>query len=175
MHPCLACLLLVLALPASAQIYKYTDAKGNVVFSQQPPEGIKSELVELPKTNTAPPPPATQTPAKQLDSTASVQSYRVLELTDLPADGTLRANNGRFSVSVRIEPALRSGHHLRLLLDGNAYGQPSRTLRLQLSEIERGEHRLAVEVLAGEEQIQKSSERTITVLRTSIHNPSRGH
>ena len=37
MRPLLICLLLSLALPASAQIYKYTDANGNTVFTDQPP------------------------------------------------------------------------------------------------------------------------------------------
>ena len=50
-----ACLLCTLALPAAAQIYKYTDANGNTVFTNQPPEGQSSETVELPPTNTVQP------------------------------------------------------------------------------------------------------------------------
>jgi len=69
MRQCLALLLLVFALPAAAQIYKYTDASGNTAYSNQPPNGTKAETVELPPLNSvetvvpaAPPPlPATQT------------------------------------------------------------------------------------------------------------------
>ena len=47
---------LLLAIPASAQIYKTTDEHGNVVFTDSPPPG-EGEQVELPQTNTTPPPP----------------------------------------------------------------------------------------------------------------------
>ncbi len=35
-------ILLLIALPAAAQIYKYTDANGNMAYSNQPPNGTKS-------------------------------------------------------------------------------------------------------------------------------------
>ena len=55
MRRTLACLLLILALPVSAQIYKYTDANGNTVFTNQLPEGQAAETVELPPTTTGGP------------------------------------------------------------------------------------------------------------------------
>lgn len=51
MRQSLALLLLMLALPAVAQIYKYTDANGNTAYSSQPPDGTKAETVELPPLN----------------------------------------------------------------------------------------------------------------------------
>ncbi|WP_353189078.1 DUF4124 domain-containing protein, partial [Pseudomonas sp.] len=39
-------MLLLIALPAAAQIYKYTDAAGNTAYSNQPPDGVKAEPVE---------------------------------------------------------------------------------------------------------------------------------
>ena len=38
MRTLLTCLLLALSLPATAQIYSYTDANGNTVYTNQPPE-----------------------------------------------------------------------------------------------------------------------------------------
>jgi hypothetical protein len=35
-----------LAVPAAATLYKWTDANGRVVYSDQPPIGIKSEIVQ---------------------------------------------------------------------------------------------------------------------------------
>ena len=50
--------VLVLAAPAQAlTIYKYTDAQGNTVFSDQAPQGVASEQVTLPAVNTVQPPP----------------------------------------------------------------------------------------------------------------------
>ncbi|MFU1922692.1 DUF4124 domain-containing protein, partial [Klebsiella pneumoniae] len=47
-----SCLLLAAALPAMAQIYQYTDANGNKVFTNQPPDGVQAQTVELQPTNT---------------------------------------------------------------------------------------------------------------------------
>ena len=44
-------MLLLIALPAAAQIYKYTDADGNTAYSNQPPDGVKAQPVELPPLN----------------------------------------------------------------------------------------------------------------------------
>ena len=43
--------LLLIALPAAAQIYKYTDANGNTVYSDHSPDGVKAQPVELPPLN----------------------------------------------------------------------------------------------------------------------------
>jgi hypothetical protein len=118
----IACLLCTLALPAAAQIYKYTDSNGNTVFTNQPPEGQTTETVELPPTNTVM--PQIPTPNSQASTPEqSQQPYKRLNLADLPSDEALRANNGTFSVGVDIEPSLRAGHSLRLILDGQPYGQ----------------------------------------------------
>lgn len=166
------CLLCTLALPAAAQIYKYTDANGNTVFTNQPPEGQSSESVELKPTNTVEvqKPVAGKEPARPADD---LPPYRELVLTDIPTDEALRANNGNFSVGVKILPRLQSGHAFRLLLDGQPYGQPSNVPRLQLTNVDRGEHSLSVEVIAGERQVQQSPTVVFTVQRISVNSPAR--
>ena len=173
MRPLLACLLLALALPTSAQIYKYTDANGNTVFTNQPPDGTAAESVELPPTNTV----EMQTPSMPAsDDNAPAQSeapYSVLSLTGIPDDEAMRANNGTFVVGVNIQPRLQPGHQLRLILDGEPYGQASNVPSLQLTNVERGEHSLAVAVVAGERIIQQSATETFTVQRISVNSPAR--
>ncbi len=171
MRPLLAGLLLALALPATAQIYKYTDANGNTVFTNQPPDGTASEQVVLPPTNAV----QAQPPAKPLKQPAQDEqdgSYQVLELADLPDDEALRANNGTFSVSVRLEPRLRPGHSLRLRLDGQPYGQAANVPRLQVVNVDRGEHSLAVDVLAGTKVVQSSAPVSFTVQRVNTSSPA---
>ncbi|MDD0845228.1 DUF4124 domain-containing protein [Pseudomonas sp. Gutcm_11s] len=167
-----ACLLCTLALPAAAQIYKYTDSNGNTVFTNQPPEGQSAESVELPPTNTveSQQPKATQ---QSQDSGQEQFAYSLLELTDIPSEEALRANNGTFTVGVNIDPDLQPGHSLRLLLDGQPYGQPTNVPRLQLVNIDRGEHSLAVEVVASGQQVQQSAGITFTVQRVSTNSPAR--
>jgi len=174
MRPLLACLLLVLALPASAQIYKYTDANGNTVFTNQPPDGTAAESVDLPPTNTV----EMQTPKMSADapgnsSTQNEAPYSVLRLTGIPDEEAMRANNGTFIVSVSIEPRLQPGHRLRLILDGEPYGQASNVPSLQLTNVDRGEHSLAVAVVAGERIVQQSATETFTVQRISVNSPAR--
>ncbi|WJN59192.1 DUF4124 domain-containing protein [Pseudomonas sp. SO81] len=167
-----ACLLCTLALPAAAQIYKYTDSNGNTVFTNQPPEGQATESVELQPTNTVEPQqPVVVEQPKTVEKEQAAYSH--LALSDMPSEEALRANNGTFTVSVDIEPRLRPGHSLRLLLDGQPYGQPSNVPRLQLTEIDRGEHTLAVEVLSGQRQVQQSEPVTFTVQRISLNSPAR--
>lgn len=171
MRRILTCLLLLLALPASAQIYKYTDANGNTVFTNQPPDGQNAETVELPATNTVEAQPLTTPPSTPAGAVSSA-SYSVLELTGIPSDQALRANNGTFSVGVQLEPRLAATHRLRLLLDGQPYGQPSNVPRLQLINVDRGEHSLAVEILNGEQSIQQSASVTFTVQRVNTSSPA---
>lgn len=176
MRQCLALLLLVFALPAAAQIYKYTDASGNTAYSNQPPNGTKAETVELPPLNSvetvvpaAPPPlPATQ---NQNQNQQTAATYQVLALKDLPQDEALRANNGSFTVGVAIEPRLQPGHLLQLLVDGAPYGQPTNIPRLQVMELDRGEHSFSVQVLENQRSIQQSETVNLTVQRVHVGRP----
>ncbi len=182
MRQCLALLLLVFALPAAAQIYKYTDASGNTAYSNQPPNGTKAETVELPPLNSvetvvpaAPPPlPATQTQTQTQSQTRNPQSaaaYQVLALKDLPQEEALRANNGSFTVGVAIEPRLQPGHLLQLIVDGAPYGQPTNIPRLQVMELERGEHSFSVQLLENQRSIQQSETVNLTVQRVHVGKP----
>lgn len=178
MRQCLALLLLVFALPAAAQIYKYTDASGNTAYSNQPPNGTKAETVELPPLNSvetvvpaAPPPlPAAQN-QNQNQNQQTAATYQVLALKDLPQDEALRANNGSFTVGVAIEPRLQPGHLLQLIVDGAPYGQPTNIPRLQVMELERGEHSFSVQVLDNQRSIQQSETVNLTVQRVHVGRP----
>jgi len=163
-------ILLLIALPAAAQIYKYTDANGNTAYSNQPPDGVQAQPLELPPLNRVEPqaPSAPQAPTAEQPQPPRI-AYEVLELAGLPTDEALRANNGTFTVNVLIKPRLQPPHQLRLLLDDQPYGQPSNVPVLQLINIDRGEHRLAVQVIDGQTVIQQSPPAVFTVQR--VHTP----
>ncbi|MDH4570300.1 DUF4124 domain-containing protein [Pseudomonas sp. BN414] len=167
----ISCLLLAVALPAAAQIYKYTDANGNTVFTNQPPDGTPTEKVELPPTNAVQIQPPSQ-PANDDASAEQQAAYNLVELTNLPDEEALRANNGTFSVGVRLDPRLQPGHSLRLRLDGEPYGQPTNVPRLQVQNVDRGEHTLMVDVLAGTTVVQSSAPITFTVQRVNTSSPA---
>lgn len=171
MRSLLLCLLVLIALPAAAQIYKYTDANGNTAYSNQPPDGVKAQPVELPPLNSVElqPPSEPVAPAQASSREQPGSAYQVLELTGLPTEEALRANNGTFTIGVRAQPRLQSPHLFRLLLDGQPYGQPTNVPRLQLVNIDRGEHSLAVQVIDGDTLVQQSETVTFTVQR--VHQP----
>lgn len=172
----LLCLAVSMALPAHAQIYKYKDAAGNTVFGDQPPDGRPAEQVKLPPPNTvqtAPPASASQ-PSVQPETGAPQVPYSRLELTGLPDEGgALRANDGGFSVGVIMQPPLSPDHTLRLLLDNKPYAEVDTATGFTLNEIDRGEHRLALEVLMDGKPIQRSEDAVFTVQRVSVNSPAR--
>ncbi|MBV7489536.1 DUF4124 domain-containing protein [Pseudomonas sp. PDM30] len=167
-------ILLLVVLPATAQIYKYTDANGATAYSNQPPDGISAQPVDLPPLNSVErqpsgeAAPAAEAKAEAAHNELPHKTYEVLELTGLPSTEALRANNGTFTVTVLIKPRLQGPHLLRLLLDGQPYGQPGNVPILQLVNIDRGEHRLAVQVIDGENVVQQSPAVTFTVQRVHI-------
>lgn len=173
MRTLLTCLLLALSLPATAQIYSYTDAKGNTVYTNQPPEGSDAKAIDLPPTNSVAAQPVSAPASSPADnSNNAANPYRVLQLTDIPDDEALRANNGTFSVGVILQPALAAGHQLQLLLDGQPSGPPSSRPPLQVTNAARGEHSLAVQVLSAGRVLQQSPALTFTVQRVNTSSPA---
>ena len=72
MRRLLACLLLAASLPAMAEIFSYTDANGNTVFTNDPPPDSNAQSVNLPPVNgmTATPNSSPSTPPENTPSTA---------------------------------------------------------------------------------------------------------
>jgi hypothetical protein len=163
-------ILLLIALPAVAQIYKYTDANGNTVYSDHSPDGVQAQPVELPPLNRVEPQTPSTPPPSSTETREPVRNaYDILELAGLPTEEALRANNGTFTVQVLIKPRLQPPHQLRLVLDDEPYGQPSNVPILQLVNVDRGEHRLAVQVVDGQTVIQQSAPVPLSVQR--VHKP----
>lgn len=73
----LAALLLLAAGPAAATLYKWTDANGRVVYSDQPPPGnIKSEIMQ------GPPPPSNTTAVKDFNKQEGEFKKRQLDAAE---------------------------------------------------------------------------------------------
>ncbi len=162
-------ILLLIALPVAAQIYKYTDANGNTVYSDHSPDGVQAQPLELPPLNRVEPQAPSAPPAPEDNREPARHAYDILELAGLPSEEALRANNGTFTVQVLIKPRLQPPHQLRLVLDDVPYGQPSNVPILQMVNVDRGEHRLAVQVIDGQTIIQQSPPAPLSVQR--VHKP----
>lgn len=168
-------LLLGLSLPlcsAAAQIYHYTDEQGNRVFTDSPPISVDAERLDLPRVNSVPRtlPPKDKTQSSIEDEAAPLYSQLTLQVPDEEA---IRANNGSFTVTVSITPALAAQHRLQLLVDGQPHGMPSSSLQLSAANLDRGEHALAVQVLSGKRLIQQSADVAVVVQRIHLNSPAR--
>jgi hypothetical protein len=148
----LALLVLLFAAEAAAatKIYKIVDRDGNVVFTDQPPsEAADAAEVELRSGNSFEATPLEPEPwivdAANGDESGPAPYTRATIVA--PAnDESVRDNAGNVTVSVSVAPALRAGDQVRLLLDGLPHGT-SRGLEFTLSNVDRGTHTLAVEVI----------------------------
>lgn len=192
MRPLFFLIALLFAVPASAQIYKYIDANGHTAFSSQPPNDTKAEPIDLqplPNVQTPPADDAAQPapgaagapakpaagadrnspktgPSTPVQPGAKALPYQRLALTDLPTADALRANNGNISVGVDISPALSGTRLVRLVLDGEVYGQATnQTKGLKLENLDRGDHSMAVQVVDGDQVIQQSGDVEFTIQR----------
>ena len=167
-------LLLALMAPAMAQIYKYTDDKGNTVFTNEPPEGVDADAVDLPPANTVyiKTPEAPPALANEQASDRRQQPYRSLAIGGIPDEQALRANNGTFVVNAQLNPPLKQGHQIRFLLDGVPQAEPGSATALQLTNVDRGSHLLEVEVISGGQVVQRAEEQ-FTVQRVHTSSPAR--
>lgn len=147
MRNLLLCLLL-LSLPTFAQVYTYIDAEGNRVFTDKPQRG-DAEAVQLAPSNSMPAPDSMSQPAAVVEPTSRPAGYQMLRILIPQPDATVRNNAGSLIVTATSEPALHAGHSYRLLLNGEAVGEPGRSPVFPLENIDRGTHKLAVEVIDG--------------------------
>ncbi len=140
-------LLLCVVQLASAAIYTYIDADGERVFTDKPPRGQHTETINIAPSNQMSAPTVKPPPVYQAEPEPLAVQYQVLRILVPEPDATLRANDRQLIVTVSSEPSLHEGHHYRLILDGKPVGEPSRSPVFPLTEMERGTHQLAVEII----------------------------
>lgn len=173
------CVLGLLTGPAAAQIYSWTDAEGNRVFSDQPREGASA--VELQPTNVVPPAPSRDA-GQSLSSSQPVAAalYQELSITDPAHDSAVRSNEGELAITVTTNPPLSGSHLLKLSIDGvlSQTGMPgtgAAVHQLIAQNIDRGSHDIAAVIVdARGAELQRSTPVTVHLQRTSLNQPSRG-
>jgi len=142
---------------AQAEVYRWVDKNGNVIFSDQPhPDAEKIEIDILPSfTPVAIPESVSE---EQQEGEQEVPSYKVTILT--PAnDATIRNNAGLVNINAKVTPPLDQDRNdqLTVKLDGQTLGEPSTSPNFTLSEVERGTHTVQVVVVDKDKKAIKSS------------------
>jgi hypothetical protein len=172
-------LAMVIMAPASyagPQIYKVTDGKNGVVFTDNP--GLKDstadrnvEEIELKELNTVAP-IQMQTPADPSASASSKAEAAVeptVSIMEPANESTVAMGPGNFAVSASATPTLSRGERLVLLMDGVAQGPPQSSASWFIEGVLRGPHDLVVQRTTSRGKVIASSEAVrIYVLRPSL-------
>jgi len=176
----MVCLSMVLV-PAYGAVYKYVDEKGNVIKYSDKPQKPGDKPISMPKpaleyqSKPAPatPPAATpetttEQPKQEEQSSATV--YSAVEILNPEDQATIRANSGSIPVSIASEPTLdtSAGHHYVVIVDGTQHQQTTAT-SFQLTDIDRGQHAISVEIQDQDGQTLVSSNSvTVFVHKASV-------
>lgn len=130
----------VLADQNAKKVFVTRDANGVLVFSDSPaPDSEEVNFTTRPNVMEAT--DATM-PAKKQTTTEPFE----VAITQPEDQGTVRDNTGSVYVSGRISPMFQRGLRVRLLVDGKPDGEPQNNAVFILRNVERGEHKLQMEL-----------------------------
>ncbi len=149
--------LLLTPVLVQAQIYKSVDEEGNTVYRDTPDDNAEEFVV--PSLNTIPMPRWQAPAADKEEPEEAAFRYTTLAISSPSADQTLFINTGNVPVNIVVQPTLRQDDSLRVLLDGSRVVNDSRELSHLLNNVDRGEHRLQVEIVDKKgKRLQSSAE-----------------
>lgn len=174
-------LFIVLALAStttwsSADVYRWTDADGQVHYTDRPRPGAERiTIIVSPPASGAPGGTSTSSGAQEPEpdeSPAPVERYQSLNITSPTQEQVLWNIEGQLEVAAAVEPPLQPGHALQFTLDGQtALAEPGST-SVQFQDIFRGEHSLQVEVVDAEGRTLVASPTTrFYVRQNALPNP----
>jgi hypothetical protein len=171
-------LILISLFPAfvnAADVYRWTDADGEVHYSDRPKEGAELVTIEEAQTFSTPAPTTSSstrsTGTRGADGDKS-PAYSLFEIVTPQQEEVLWNIGGELNVALRLTPRLQSGHTVSVFLDGEPVRKlPRGSTRAQLSDVFRGTHTLHAEVQdrAGA-AVATTDSVQFTVQQTSIQN-----
>jgi hypothetical protein len=170
---------------SAAKTYRWVDAQGVVHYSDTPQPGAEQVTLPSAQTYTAPPAPAasasaaTAPPASAAGPPADAPIYQSCEITEPVRETSLFAPNS-VHVAVSLDPPLRDGDRLQVLLDGQPLqGRSPSATSLEAAQPDRGTHLLSAVVRdASGKMVCSASGVTFYVQRPSVlspQSPGKGH
>ncbi len=141
--------LLLFAGAVLAQAYRWVDEDGVVHYSDRPEPGAEEVQLSTYRPSSGPPAPVPSSRfSRREDSPAATDqpfSYQSLSIAAPAAEQTLWNIEGVLNVSLSLQPALQSGHQVRVYFDGTPRMVSGASF--QLEEVYRGSHNLQAEVI----------------------------
>ena len=168
-------ILCLCAQSVHAEVFTYIDAQGNRVYTDQPRGNAKRVPVATSNRMSANPTAAVPISTAKKVAEQPLFHYDMLRILIPEPDATLRSSAGEVIVSVTSEPGLQQGHRYRLLLDGQATGEPGLSPVFPLSNIDRGSHNLSVEILDEQGRtVERTANQPFHMLRISLAQKRKG-
>lgn len=173
----IALLILISTSIAYAELFKWKDAEGNLIYSDQPPPGSAKQdsqvdkeslpdIISVPAVDSSAITTADQ-PAKQSKLNDHYTSFTI---TQPIHDTAVRENSGKVTINVRVEPMIfvERGHNLVIYMDGDVVYTGQQT-SVTLDNIDRGTHTLKATIVNSRGQsIKETSVTSFTLQRYHI-------
>ena len=167
-------MLLLIAVPVVAGIYKSIGPGGQVIYSDQPVEGADKVDVGPLQTYTPPPVPKDAFPdtAEPAEPPLELEGYQAFVIVQPSDQETIWSNEGSLSVALSLQPALRPENEFRLLLDDDRVIAQGRSAVVELHNLDRGTHRLhAIVVDVSGREMARTATTTFHLRRTVAKRP----
>lgn len=135
---------------AQAEVYRWVDADGRVVYGDNPPKKSGAKAVDLPNLTVADsyiPKPAEPSAAASLPANPeppvdeTPPPYSAFKIAAPAAEETVRSTEGIVNVSLALTPALKTGDSVTVYLDSKQAGTAAGDT-LTLKDVDPGTHRL---------------------------------
>lgn len=161
-------LLIMMAYPAVADVYKTVDKDGHVIYSDSPASD-KAEKVQLREINTV---PETQV----MPNAAPVNSYPPqeekityqIDIISPRAEVTIPPGQRDLAIAVNLSQPLRETHLLVYFMNGEMLEETAMT-NIIVKDVPRGSHTLVVEVIdASGQSLGTSPPVIVNVIRPII-------
>lgn len=158
--------MLALSLSVQANVYKWVDKDGKVHYSDKPQPN--AEVVELKETSSNQIRLDVPAAIPKADTKVEAIEYQVSILTP-EADETIRNNEGKFEVTATVTPEKPANALWVLRIDGKVWGDAMDVPLFRVSELDRGEHTIEVQLIARNgKPIASSGSRTLFLHRTTM-------
>ncbi len=158
-------------LPAHAgEIYRVENPDGTVTYTDRPQKGANSTRLKIETVNQYQPARVPYDGADADRAPLASPGYNGITVTSPAQEASFHSNEGNVPLTFTIEPSLRAGDSVRVMVDGSARALGVGADGLgQLAGLERGAHTLVVEVLdANRKTLLASAPVTFFVHKTSV-------
>lgn len=148
--------LLFCSVLSASQIYEQQDDQGTILYSDTPQRNSKP-INPLETTNTiSVPSPQPEMDVIQKADESTRQIYKIFLIIS-PKDQETTQGSSDIPVQLKLEPELRTGDKIQLMIDGKSFGEPTTVLNPVLHNVDRGDHQLSAIILDANQGIVKMS------------------